>query len=116
MPSEGFQTNASSSWDQIGIYELFAGGDLLNSLETGLYGLDMVSVANSKSLVSKQMVAGIATQDFWLGSLGLSRQSSDFSVANESIPSFLEVMKTQNYTPSASYGLAIGVSYSKFVF
>ena len=110
--SEGFQINVSSSWEQIGIYELFAGGDLFNTSEAGLSGLDLVSVAQSKSFVSRQMIAGIATQNFWLGSLGLSRQSSDFAVANESVPSFLDVMKTQNHTPSASYGLAVGAYYS----
>jgi len=40
----GFQENASSTWEQIGIYEFVTGGDLFQTTETGLYGLDDVVI------------------------------------------------------------------------
>lgn len=110
--SLGFQNNASTTWDQIGIYELSVGGDLFNTSESGLYGFDNISVGGVDSLPG-QVVAGIATQDFWLGSLGLNQQSSDFPVLNESVPSFLDALEARNRTPSVSYGLAVGASYGE---
>lgn len=110
--SLGYQNNASSTWQQIGIYELSVGGDLFNTSQSGLYGFDDISFGDNESM-SKQVVAGIATQDFWLGSIGLDAQSSDFPVLEESAPSLIDAMKAQNRTPSASYGFAVGASYGK---
>lgn len=107
----GFQHNISDTWEQIGIFELLAGGDLFNTTETGLYGLDAASVDTGTLSVPDQIVASIATWDFWLGSLGLTQQASSFPVLNESVPSLLEAMKAQNFTPSVSFSLAVGASY-----
>lgn len=107
--SLGFQQNESSTWEQIGLYEFLTGGDVFGNNETGLYGLDSVSI-NSETL-ENQTVAGIATQDFWLGSLGMSNQSSEFPVREDSIPGLITALKKQNFTPSASFGLSVGASY-----
>lgn len=110
--SLGFQDNSSTTWDPIGIYELSVGSDLFNTSESGLYGLDTVSFDNNVS-IPEQIIAGIATQDFWLGSMGLNQQSSDFPVLNENASSLLDKMKAQNHTPSVSFSLAVGASYGR---
>jgi hypothetical protein len=109
----GFQNNVSSTWDQIGTFELLSGGDLFHMAENGLYGLDTVSVGNKETQIAAQIVAGIATSDFWLGSFGLTRSASDFPTRSEEIPSLLDTMRSQNLTPSASFGYAAGASYGQ---
>lgn len=65
--SLGFLENASTTWDQIGIYEFIVGGDLFEETETGLYGLDGVVLGdNASTIIRNQTVAGIVTQDFWV--------------------------------------------------
>lgn len=65
--SLGFLENASSTWDQIGIYEFIVGGDLFEETETGLYGQDEVLLGdNAPSIIRNQTVAGTVTQDFWV--------------------------------------------------
>lgn len=65
--SLGFHENASSTWDQIGIYEFIVGGDLFEETETGLYGQDEVALGeNAPSIIRNQTVAGTVTQDFWV--------------------------------------------------
>jgi hypothetical protein len=65
--SLGFLENASSTWEQIGIYEFIVGGDLFEATETGLYGQDAVALGiKGENVINNQTVAGIVTQDFWV--------------------------------------------------
>lgn len=65
--SLGFLENASSTWEQIGIYEFIVGGDLFEATETGLYGQDTVALGSEgENVISNQTVAGTVTQDFWV--------------------------------------------------
>lgn len=118
IASQGFQQNASSSWKTIGIYELTLEQDLSGSSDAGLYGLDTIALITANGVsgpsLSGQTVAGIATADFWLGSLGLGTRPGNFSVlGNETVPSLLSSMKTQGAIPSLSYGYTAGAVYCK---
>ena len=65
--SLGFLENASSTWEQIGIYEFIVGGDLFEATETGLYGQDSAALGSQvEDVINNQTVAGIVTQDFWV--------------------------------------------------
>ena len=67
--SLGFLENASTTWEQIGIYEFIVGGDLFGATETGLYGQDTVALGSKgENIISNQTVAGTVTQDFWVSS------------------------------------------------
>ena len=112
--SLGFQENASSTWEQIGIYEFVTGGDLFQTTETGLYGLDDVVIGEHNTSMEHVTVAGVVTRDFWLGSLGLAHVQSEFPVRSESLPSLLDGMKQENLTSSASFSLAVGAAYSEY--
>ena len=116
--SKGFQTDASSTWDLIGIYELTTEQNLWGPTgNPGDYGLDTVSLQNSsgKSVNLKgQTIAGVATGNVWLGSLGMGTAPAKFDVEKKNIPSLLDSMKSQNYTPSLSFGYTAGASYSDF--
>lgn len=112
--SLGFQENASSTWEQIGIYEFIAGGDLFQTTETGLYGLDDVVIGEKNASMKQVTVAGVVTRDFWLGSFGMAQIQSEFPVRNGSLPTLLDGMKEGNLTPTASFGFAAGAAYSEY--
>lgn len=115
--SPGFQTNASSTWLEIGQYSLDWEKNL-NYAGQGLYGYDKVALAwaEDKTAVSldRQIVAGIATMDYYMGYLGLGIQSSSFSSLSRPIDSFLYQMWNQSKIPSLSYSYTAGAKYSKF--
>lgn len=84
----------------------------------GNYGYDVLGIqihGSSGGGVSleNQVIAGIATKDFYLGNLGLSPRKPAFG--NSQNPSFLKSLRNQNYIPSLSYGYTAGASYSKSV-
>lgn len=112
--SLGFQENASTTWEQIGIYEFITGGDLFQTMETGLYGLDNVVIGEDGTSMKHVTIASVVTRDFWLGSLGLERVQSEFPVESGSLPSLLDGMKKDNLTSTMSFGLAVGAAYSEF--
>jgi hypothetical protein len=89
------------------------GGDLFQTTETGLYGLDDVVIGEHNTSLEDVTVAGVVTKDFWLGSLGLANVQSEFPVRNESLPSLLDAMKEGNLTSSVSFSLAVGAAYSE---
>ena len=118
QPSRGFETNASSTWDLIGIYELATEQNLWGTTgNPGFYGLDTVSLQSYPSGrsadLSSQTVAGVSTANVWLGSLGLGSGDAHFDIKKESIPSLLDSMKSQNFTPSLSFGYTAGAFYCK---
>ena len=115
--SRGFDTEASSSWELIGIYELETEQNLWGSTgNQGYYGLDEISLESyppgRQAVLKSQTVAGVATANVWLGSLGLGGASAHFDVESKSIPSLLDTMKSQNFTPSLSFGYTAGASYA----
>lgn len=114
--SRGFETNASSTWDLIGTYELATEQNLWGpSGNQGLYGLDTITLeeysSGKNADLTSQTVAGVTTANVWLGSLGLGTAPANFSIENENTPSLLDSMKSQNITPSLSYGYTAGASY-----
>lgn len=113
----GFETNASSTWDLLGLYYLETDQYLWGpSSIQAQYGLDTVSFNSYPSGdsidLSAQTVAGVAAAEVWLGIVGLGIADSSFGEVKQGIPSLLETMKSQNYTPSRSFGYAAGASYS----
>jgi hypothetical protein len=117
--SRGFQTDRSNTWDLIGIYELSTEQNLWGPTgNQGQYGLDTVtldSLATGKNIgLKSQTVAGYATANAWLGSLGLGTADGSFDVESKVIPSLMSTMQSQNYTPSLSFGYTAGAQYSEF--
>jgi hypothetical protein len=86
-----FQPNASTSWNTIGNYSLILEGDLGYSVNAS-FGHDIVALGypgtNAISL-QQQIVAAIASPDFWLGVFGLDPAPTNFTTMNDPQPSFL---------------------------
>ncbi|CAI6335884.1 unnamed protein product [Periconia digitata] len=115
QPSPGFQTNASSTWDLIGIYELginsrlgYSGG-AVSGYETLNFGTE---VPNGRQPSDKQVVTSYVSQDLWIGTLGLGYAQMTFR-ANERVNSTLVSMQQENLIPSQSFGYTAGASYRK---
>lgn len=111
---KGFQVNASSTWNSIGLYTLDL-GIRLDLDGNGLYGLEKVGLQlqNSGGLtLDNQVVAGIATKNFFLGSFGLGPKPSNFSNYDHPIPAFMWNLKDQRKIPSLSYGYTAGAAYA----
>lgn len=110
-PSQGFNTDASSSWQTEGNYSLMM-EDYLGINSDGEYGLDTVALGDSPNILSlpQQIIAGIATSEFWLGSLGLGPRSRNFSTSP--VPSLMTSLVSKNLIPSLSYGYTAGAKYN----
>jgi hypothetical protein len=116
-PSEGFQVNKSSSWEELGIYRIGIGSNL-GITGNGLFGYDTMgpSAGGNENVgrLQRQAVAAYATSDLWLGTLGLSMYALNMS-DTEAPHSFLSSMKEEGLIPSLSFGYQAGAPYSKYL-
>ena len=111
--SSGFQTNESSTWTSMGLYDL-AIENKLDFSGNALYGLDTIGlgVSNPGGLsLAEQVVGGMATKDFYLGIFGLGPKPANFT--DTPIPSYMKNLRDQNLIPSLSFGYTAGAYYRK---
>ncbi|KAJ4297690.1 hypothetical protein N0V90_005584 [Kalmusia sp. IMI 367209] len=104
-----FQTNASTTWKEIGLYDLTLEKEL-GYQGNGIYGTDMVSLelsSTSPVKLENQIVAGIATNDFYVGLFGLGPRPVNFSNMEYPVPSFLGTLLDQA-TPRLAGSLTLG--------
>jgi hypothetical protein len=80
---------------------------------TGEFGFDKIALAGSSGgpILENQTVAGIATEDFYLGLFGLNPRPSSFASRNNAIPSYLQNLKDQSLIPSISWSYTAGNQY-----
>ena len=98
-----FDHNQSSTWDQNnvtsnGTFHL-ALEENLGYTGNGLYGYDTIALgwqgSNGPSL-DQQIVAGIATPDFYYGVFGLDPRPTNFTDFSNPVPSYLSNLRKQN--------------------
>ena len=112
-PSNGLQTNASTTRTPNGIFDLI-GEKKLNYTGNGQYGFDTIGLGPDVAALqlANQVVAGIATEDFYLGELGLGPKPSNFTTnLTDPVPSFLRTMVDKAFIPSLSFGYTAGAKY-----
>ncbi|USW56486.1 Putative aspartic peptidase A1 family, aspartic peptidase domain superfamily [Septoria linicola] len=116
-----FKRNASLTWStsrlengglyEVGLYEESKLGLSANAY----YGFDNVSFGLPGSVLPKlenQIIAGIATNDFFLGTLALSPISQNFtSYTTGAIPSLLGTLRNQSLVPSTTWAYTSGAVY-----
>ncbi|KAK3634946.1 hypothetical protein LTR56_005804 [Elasticomyces elasticus] len=116
-----FTRNQSTSWSTERLPN--AGLLQLNSYEenflglsgSAYYGFDTVTLGidgEGLPTLQNQLVAGIATDNYFLGSLGLSPISFNISDLNSPIPSILGVLRNESLVPSLSWAYSVGSAYS----
>ena len=114
--SNGFQSNQSSTWSSNGIFDLI-GEKRLNETGNGQYGFDIVEIGPSTNSFTglqlpNQVVAGIATDDFYLGEFGLGPKPPNFTnTSNSPSKSFMRTLADQSLIPSLSFGYTAGAKY-----
>jgi hypothetical protein len=113
--NDGFQAKRSSTWHEIGIYQVAAREELSYNA-SGLYGLDSLGlmIANSGGpVLQSQVIAGVVNPRFWVGRLGMDVKPSNFSEFENPQRSLIKTLREENYIPSLSYGYTAGAYYSK---
>ena len=121
-----FNPNKSTSWnterlENGGLFKLGTYYEnFLNLTGNAYYGFDTLTLgvpgADLPSL-DNQIIAGIATNNYWLGYLGLSpipfnfSSQDDATIMKDPQPSFLSNLKNQSLIPSLSWGYTAGASY-----
>lgn len=113
-----FLTNQSSTWTRNNVT---TNGTFTLGLElnldysgNGLFGYDTIGLgwqgSNGPSL-DQQIVAGIATKEFYLGIFGLNPRPSNFTNFNHPVPSYMANLRERSMIPSLSWGYTAGNQY-----
>jgi hypothetical protein len=113
--NNGFQANLSSTWHEIGIYQV-AAREELGYNASGLYGLDTLGlmVANSGGpTLQSQTIGAVVNPRLWVGRLGMDVKPSNFSDFDSPQRSLITTLKEAGHIPSLSYGYTAGAYYSK---
>ena len=117
-----YDSAKSSTWHSNALYSLAAEANLGNpysaTSQIGDFGYDTIGLPGQSGVANvsldHQVVAGIKTNTYYLGNLGLSSQNITFGTGNSNTsPSFLGALKNENSIPSLSFGYTAGASYSK---
>ena len=110
-----FVPGASKTWQDAKTYSLSAEIALgYSDRNAGNYGYDTFGVATPSGgvVLDHQVIAGIATPDFYLGAIGLAARTPGFNNQNQT--SFLPSLRDMKRIPSLSYSYSAGAHYSKF--
>ena len=113
-----FNANESSTWVQNNVT---TNGTFTLGLEenlgytgNGLFGYDTVALGwqgSNGPTLNQQIIAGIATPQFYTGIFGLDPRPTNFSNYNRPVPSYMSNLKSQNLIPSLSWGYTAGNQY-----
>lgn len=112
--SDGFLSNSSSTWSDIGQYDV----DLeqaLNLTASGAFGYDKVILgpaAESSTALSidGQVIAGVPDPNYFLGHIPLGNADSSFG-GGTAIDALLPNMRNKTLIPSISFAYTAGAKY-----
>ncbi|KAF2198084.1 acid protease [Delitschia confertaspora ATCC 74209] len=101
-----YKRDNSSTWQEYGGYELNTYLEKrINLTGDGLYGFDTLElgwVGDNMPKLPDQLVTGIFTTDFYLGSLALNPRPTNFTNYNTPIPSLMQTLRSNVTTPIPS--------------
>ncbi|KAK4503908.1 hypothetical protein PRZ48_004823 [Zasmidium cellare] len=110
---ETFDNNTSSTFDYVGIYDLWIERNLGYD-GNAIYGYDVVGLGlngQGGPTLKNTTVGALAVEDFYLGMFGVNPKPTNFTSFNEGSPSYITQLKQQNYIPSVSFGYTAGAKY-----
>jgi len=99
-----FRSNASSTWQEVGFYELGLDPQL------GFAGYANYGYDSDQIIVPSQIIGVINTTDHWLGFLGLGLALTNFTNVDK-LPFLSSMVENQSLIPSHSYGYTAGAYY-----
>ena len=107
--------NASSTWDNIGLYGLVLPEEWpLGYRGNANFGYDNLTLGwpgGGLPTLSRQVVEGFAAEDFYIGSFGLCPHAVNISTLDDPQPSFLGALAQQKKIPSTSWAYTAGAYY-----
>ena len=112
-----FDINASTSWQDKGIFALGVEvnlPDYTTGFDNGHYGIDSLGLGlpgGPGVTLDNQVVAAVATKSFYLGYLGVIPRPTNFSSFADPHISFLSSLKEQNKIPSLTFAYSAGNQY-----
>ena len=112
-----FEPENSSTWNNNtatanALFPLLLDNSLLNYTAAGLYGFDNVTLGGlGGPSLGDQAVAGIATEQFYLGLFGLNPQTSTLPDATTSLPDFVSQLNQSGRIPSLAWSYTAGNQY-----
>ncbi|KAF1818573.1 acid protease [Dissoconium aciculare CBS 342.82] len=111
--SPGFNKNASTSWDPVGLFTLTAIESRLGYFGNGDYGLDTVTWGNDTNSpkLTSQVVASTATLQWWMGLAGLGPKAINFTTYNDPTDSYLSRLAGVGAIDGLSWGYTAGAHY-----
>ena len=108
-----FHSEQSHSWIQNGTFS-FGLESNLGYDSRAEYGFDTVALGWQGSdgpSLQHQIIAGIATKDFYLGLFGVNPRPSNFTNYDDMVPSFMSNLKNKSIIPSLTYAYTSGNQY-----
>lgn len=112
-----FDPTKSTTWKDQGLFGLGIENNLDYAAVNGDFGLDSIGFgisSNANLTFSNQVIAGIVTDEFFLGTFGLGTQPTNFTVFTDPHPSFFTSLQNSNSTPSYTWSYTAGAEYRKF--
>ncbi|SMR41706.1 unnamed protein product [Zymoseptoria tritici ST99CH_1E4] len=108
-----FDSNASTSFDRIGIYDLWIERNL-GYTGNAIYGYDAVGLGGQGEggpTLKNTTVGTFAVEDFYLGMFGVNSKATNFTDFNTQSPSYMALLKEEKLIPSVSFGYTAGAQY-----
>ncbi|KAL8992354.1 MAG: hypothetical protein Q9169_007165 [Polycauliona sp. 2 TL-2023] len=109
-----FNQSQSSTWEDLGAWTLALEQNLGRN-ESGAFGLDTISLGLTNTTggptLDSQIIAGIETERWYNGILGLQQQPMNLSSFDETHPTFLSSLRAKNLIPSLSWAYTAGARY-----
>lgn len=112
-----FRPNESSTWSDLGLYKLgLIVEGLLGYSGNANFGYDTVTLGwpgDGLPTLNHQVIQGLATKDFYVGSLGLSPRAINLTNFNNPQPSMLRTLQNDSKIPSSSWDYTAGAYYQQ---
>lgn len=112
MRGKLYTSNASSTWQDIGIYAIGLPEEWpLGYSANASFGYDNVTLGrpgDGSPGVDHQVIEGFAAKDFFVGMFGLSPHAINLTDINNPQPSLLSTLSAQNKIPSSSWAYSAG--------
>lgn len=109
-----FDLSKSSSWQEFGNFTLALEMNLGHN-ESATFGLDTMSLGLSNATggptLDSQIIAGLRTEHWYIGLLGLQQQPQNLSDFSHPHQSFLSTLRARNLIPSLSWSYTAGAHY-----
>ncbi|KAM3425356.1 peptidase aspartic [Cercospora zeina] len=108
-----FHRNASSTWAEQGIYDLWIQQNL-GYRGNAVYGYDTLGLGGQGEggpTLLNTTVGGLAVEDFYLGVWGVNPKPTNFTSFDNGSPSYMALLKEQKHIPSLSFGYTAGARY-----